>query len=114
GEGRAAPSLARDPDAAAVELDELAGESQPEPGALRLLVRRPDLAELLEDLLLILGRDPDAGVADRDLYPLIPGAGGVFDPPALRRELDRVRQEIQRHLTDLALIGAHLPKAPIQ
>src|SRR4030095_17152341 len=99
GEGRAAPSLARDPDAAAVELDELAVESQPEPGALRLLVRRPDLAELLEDLLLILGRDPDAGVADRDLHPLIPGDGRDFDPAALRREVDRAREELQLHLT---------------
>ena len=37
-----------------MQLDKLAGESQPESGPLDFLVRRPHLPELLKDRLLIL------------------------------------------------------------
>src|SRR5215831_8657296 len=52
GEGRAAANLTADPDPSAVEFDELSGDREPETGALDLLRRRPDLAELLEHLVL--------------------------------------------------------------
>src|SRR6266852_6561137 len=61
-ERRADPDLARHPDPSPVQLDELARERQPKPRALRLLVRRPHLAKLLEHRLLIPRRDADAGV----------------------------------------------------
>ena len=64
---RALSYLALHPDPAAMQLDKLAGEGQPEPGAFDLLVRRPQLAELLEDRLLILGRDASPSVRDGDL-----------------------------------------------
>ena len=62
------PGVALDPDAPAVQLDELARERQAEAGAF-LLVRvvAADLAELLEHRLLVLRRDADAGVAHGDL-----------------------------------------------
>src|SRR5262245_61263422 len=73
--------VALDPDLAAVELDELAGESQPEPGAFHLLGGRPHLAKLLEDGLLIFRGDPDPAVSDRDLdHVLLPRRPDV-DPP---------------------------------
>src|SRR5258707_12305764 len=52
-ERRADSDLARHPDPSPVQLDELARERQPKPRALRLLVRRPHLAKLLEHRLLI-------------------------------------------------------------
>src|SRR5215510_12169746 len=64
-EGRALPQLALDPDLAAVQLDELPTQGQSQPSALYLLVRCPDLAELLEHRLLILWCDADPRVADR-------------------------------------------------
>jgi hypothetical protein len=50
-----------------VQLDELATEGQPQPGALHLLVRRPHLPELLEHRFLVLRGDADPGVVDGDL-----------------------------------------------
>jgi hypothetical protein len=50
-----------------VQLHELLGQRQPEPRALLLpSILTADLAELLEDGRLILGRDPDPRVADAD------------------------------------------------
>ncbi len=87
-----------------MELDELPGEGQSEPRAFRLLVRRSHLSELLEHGLLILWRDPDTAVSDGDLDQPIGRSRPDVDPAALGGELDRVRQEIQQDLFDLALI----------
>ena len=100
--------LALDPDPPAMQLDELPRQGQPEPGALHLLRRRPHLPELLEDRLLVLGRDADARVAHRDLDDPIHRHRPDVDPPALRRELDRIRQQVQHDLPDLPLVGADL------
>jgi hypothetical protein len=89
---RARSQLALHPDPAPVQLDELSTEGQSQPGTLHLLVRRPDLPELLEHRLLILRGDADAGVADRHLDGLILWRCGDLDPPTFGRELDRVRQ----------------------
>src|SRR5215475_9209715 len=89
-----------------MELDELPSERQAEAGALDLLVRHPDLPELLEDHLLILGSDANPGVGDRHLdYSLVHGRPDV-DPAALERELQRVGEQVQQHLLDLSLVGA--------
>src|SRR5215475_14432591 len=58
-------ALHRDP--SAMQLNELAGQGQSKAGALHLHVRRPHLAELLEDRLLILGLDASPSVRDGDL-----------------------------------------------
>src|SRR5215510_1555613 len=70
-EGRALPQLALDPDLAAVQLDELPPQGQSQPSALDLLVRCPDLTELLEHRVLILWCDADPSVADRHLHEAI-------------------------------------------
>src|SRR5690348_13204814 len=61
-ERRTPAGLALHPDPASVQLDELAGEREPETGALRFLLRGAHLAELLEDGLLVLRGDADAGI----------------------------------------------------
>src|SRR5262249_43620169 len=92
GERRAHSQLALHPDPAAVQLDELPTQSQPQPRALHLLVRRPHLPELLEHRLLILWGDANAGVADGDLDEPVLWRGRDLDPPTLRGELDRIGQ----------------------
>src|SRR5262249_39429771 len=83
--------LALDPDPPPVQLHELLGQRQPEPRALLLAGVVPaDLAELLEDGRLVLGRDPDPRVADGD-RDAVPGhVGREVDPASLQRELHRV------------------------
>jgi hypothetical protein len=59
--------LTLDPDPPAVRLHELPGQCQPELRALLCAGVLPaNLAELLEDGCLILGRDSDPRVADGD------------------------------------------------
>src|SRR5262245_31010213 len=104
GEGRSFTQTARHPDAASVQLDELSGERQPEPGALDLLRGGTHLPELLEDRLVILGGDTDARVDDRDLDDGALDGGSYVDLTTLRRELDRVGEQVQEHLLHLALV----------
>src|SRR5262245_50764325 len=66
-ERRAFSHVTLHPHPSAMQINELAGQGQSKAGALHLLVRRPHLAELLEDRLLILGGDSYAGVRDGDL-----------------------------------------------
>src|SRR5262249_21463386 len=56
------------PDLPAMQLHKLPAQGKPKPGALDLLRGRPHLAELLEDIFLVLWGDTNAGVADRDLH----------------------------------------------
>src|SRR5262249_30615542 len=86
---RALSHLALPPDSPAMQLDELAGEGQPEAGPLDLLVRCPDLPELLEDRLLILGRDAGASVGHGHLHQPLAHGGPDIDAAALGGELER-------------------------
>src|SRR5262249_608602 len=87
---RALPYLALHPDSATMQLDALAGESQPQASTLHLLVRRPHLPKLLEDRLLVLRRDANPGVGNRDLSYAVVDRGADIDSAALRRELEGV------------------------
>src|SRR5215467_8465000 len=89
-ERRPRSHLALHPDPAPVQLDELPGEGQPEPGAFYLLVRRPYLPELLEDRLLVLRGDTHPRVPDRHLHRPVPRHGSDLDPAPFRREFDRI------------------------
>src|SRR6185369_10150565 len=94
-ERRALVLTALRPDAAAVELDELLADRQPEaraPGAAR--DRIVELLERLEQSRQIVLANTDAGVGHTQ--PDGVGLGHDADQhPALRGELDRVRQQIQ-------------------
>ena len=76
--------LAVDPDPAAVQLDEPLRERKPEAGALALLDACLGLLELLEDPLLILGRDAGTGVGDRDPHLAVDPRRAHVDGPARR------------------------------
>ena len=66
-EGRALAQGRLDPDAAAVHLDDLLGDGEPEAGAaLGLGVGVVDLVELLEDAGQLICGDARAGVGDAD------------------------------------------------
>src|SRR5438132_12185682 len=64
-ERAALPRGALEPDASALELDELLRDREAEPGAAELPGRaRVLLAEFVEDVALRLGPDPDPGIGD--------------------------------------------------
>src|SRR5262245_24686272 len=107
-EGRARAQLTLYPDPAPVQLDELPTQRQSQPGAFYLLRRRPHLTEFLEHFLLILWGNTNPRVADRDLHRPILWHCADFNAPTLGRELDRIGQEVQNDLTDLALIPLNL------
>ena len=92
-----------------MEFHEPLRQRQAEPGAFTLLsVVPPDLAELLEDSRLILGRDPDAGVADGDFGIVACPNRADLDPSPVRGELHRVGEEVEEDLADLAFVGDEL------
>ena len=97
-------SLARralDPDRSPVQFDKMLGEREAESGALGVaLVVADGLAEFLEHLRLLVGRDADAGVDDRDLDTLFYVPRTRCHPSTGRRELDGVGQ--QRSCPDFA------------
>jgi hypothetical protein len=71
-----------------MQLHELLGQRQAEPRALlRASVVPADLAELLEDGRLVLGRDPDPRVADGDGDEALGRRDGDAHPASLRGEL---------------------------
>src|SRR6516164_6278805 len=77
GEHRTFARLARHRDVAAHHARELAGDGEPEPSAAETLRGRGiSLAELLEQLRLLLRGHADAAVGDRKLDP----AASVGDP----------------------------------
>ena len=80
-----APGRRGDVERAAVRLGDRARDVEAEPGA-RLAASRCDAAELLEDQLLVLGRDPVAVVGDVDLdtrrSPRAPSTSTALARPA--------------------------------
>src|SRR5260370_16954156 len=112
-ERRAVPHLALQADPAHVELDEFPGERQPESRALDLLVCRPHLPELLEDRLLILGRDADSGIRHGNLGDPLMHPGADINPAPLGGELQGVGEEVEEHLLDLSLVPTNYPHALI-
>ena len=70
----------------------------------------PDLAKFLEDLCLVLRRDPDAGVTDRYLYRTISLPGVNSNPSSLRGELHCVGKQVEKNLFYLSLIADEVAK----
>ena len=104
--------LALDPDAPAHQLDELRRDGQAQPGAAVLARRRGaiGLAEGLEDRLLLVRRNADAGVADAEMqsHRLRPSAYRVSrrttTSPALG-ELDGVADQVDDDLPQPARVA---------
>ena len=114
GEDAALVRLARHAHVAAVQQREPFGQGEAQPRALVLASgSMVDLVELVEDLLLLRGVDPDPGVSDRDLDHVLEARRGDGHRALLGRELDRVGDEVQQHLLELAGVGEHLAR-PVQ
>jgi hypothetical protein len=92
----------------AVQLDELAddGEPQPQP-SLAARAAATGLAEPLEDVRQELGGDPLPVVADDHLDPAAVAAQEQLDVAALRRELDRISEQVAQHLREPVGIARH-------
>ena len=94
-----------------MQLDEALGQGESETGALaRALAGTAHLLELFEDPGLIDGRDANARVAHADLDLTSASPPGHFDPPSVGRELDRIGEQVEDHLADLALVRDDRPE----
>src|ERR1051326_7584435 len=98
-----------DADLAAVEFDELARDVEAEAGAL-LAARGAGarLRVLVEDVALVFGGDADSGVGDRDADERAFARRADVDAPALGRELQSVRDEVDEDATELGAVGLKL------
>jgi hypothetical protein len=103
---RAPARLALDADPPAVQLDDLLGQRQPNPGSFVATIgRRVHLRKALEQLRQIVVRDPDPGVFHLD--PKLAGVGqspADLHAPARRREFQRVEHEVQHHFFQAVLV----------
>src|SRR5262249_43153000 len=110
----------RQPDLAAQQVRKLAADRETQTGTAVLAGRAGvGLLERFEDDLLLLRRDADAGIADRELDDRRRNAEGrvIVGPAALRdahvqphaavaRELERVRQQVLQHLQQALRVRA--------
>src|SRR5436190_846473 len=104
-ENRALAGFARDANLPAMQFDEPARQREAQSRAFLLArVLAAHLAELLEHRLMIGGGDADAGVLDGDFDVVAGDPRANVDTPAIRRELDRVGQQIEQDLLQLPLV----------
>src|SRR5262249_38295170 len=94
-EGRAVAVRAVESEGAAVGLDDLAAAREPEPGALEARVPAGGAEDLREDEVLLPGGDAEAVVADGPPYGRAVLGAADDDRPAVRRVLDRVREQVR-------------------
>ena len=88
-----------------MQLDKLAGNRETEAGAALGPCARPvELPELLEHSLLVVRRDPRAGVRDRDVERAV-RRGHVDGDLATFGELDRIADQVEQHLGDLPIVA---------
>ena len=69
---------------------------------------RADLPNFLEHDLAILRRNADAGVCDAHMDETVHGSCCNRDPSVFGSEFHRIRQQVQHHLFELALVGTDL------
>src|SRR4051812_33362826 len=87
-------------------VDDLAADVEAEPGATDAAAHLGiEPVELLEDPLLLRGRDPDSLVDDVDLRGVIRARDEDVDASAFRGVLHRVLHEIHNDLAEKRLVG---------
>src|SRR5881296_1618095 len=101
-ERRPASGPVLDPGLPAVERRELRHEGEADAGSGRR--RAVSAHERLEDPLLLLVRDPGAGVVDAEQEPLVPARRRDPHSRAGRRVLQRIRDEVVDDPLDLARV----------
>src|SRR5438067_753978 len=100
---------------AAVPLDQVAHDRQPEPQPpVRARARAVGLPEALEDVRQEVGRNPDARVTHADHGVMRVAREPDGDAPAARRELDGVGDEVPDDLLQPVAIAAHGTDAVVE
>ena len=95
-----------------MQLHEALREGEPKAGPLARSFRiAADLAEFLEDPLLILRGYPDAGVANGHGGRAVLARRGHVHASAVRCELHGVRKQVVDDLLDFALVASDLLEA---
>ena len=113
-ERAALPRFALEPDVPAVEPCEAARQCQAQTGArLGAPDSRVNLLELVEDALLVLFVNADAGVGERNLDRVRKATRLDRDHAALGSELDGVGREVEQHLLHLAGVCGDLSRGSI-
>ena len=117
--GGAFAGRALDSDRAAQELAQALADREAEPrAAVPARRRRVSLRERREQLGEALGVDPDAGVVDGEghLHPLLVERRrhDVHGHAPLRRELDRVAEQVPQDLSHPAGVGDDRRRAPVR
>ena len=98
------------PHRAAVQLDQVAHDGEPEAEpAVAARGGAVELAEAVEDVRQELGRDAGAVVGDDDLDVGVDPLEADLDLPRLGRELDGVREQVPHHLLQASGIARHRP-----
>ena len=105
-----------DPDAAAVGLDDIFHDREPEPGAARVArAVLVDAVEAFEDVRLVVGGDSGAVVGDADAYFPVLARGGDADAEIIRATVaEGVAEQVRKNLLnpgsiDLGLEGIGIP-----
>ncbi len=102
-ERRSFSDNAFDLDVAAQQVDEAPYDVEPQPHPGRLSRGQTHLVEHSENVLQLIGGDPDAGIADAELdVTSFRGFGTDFDVAGIC-EFERVRDQITQH--DLEFVG---------
>src|SRR3954469_8730936 len=102
GERRALQVPGPDLDGAAVAGDDRRDYREAEPGALDLAdPGGRGTEEPLEQGALLLGRDADAGVTDRDHRLAVDDVDTEADRPAVLGELHRIAEQVDHHPLEL-------------
>src|SRR5947207_8843784 len=106
-EGRSRAEAAGEVDRPAVQLDEALGQRESEAGAGRMRRSLVEALERAEDPRVLILWDAEARVDDLELEVVRGRPQVEADPTAGRRELHRVRQEVEQDLADPPGIEIH-------
>ena len=113
GEAGAAERRFRHRDGALVHLDEFLGDGQSEPGSRHPAVDAAvDLPEPLEDRLPQLRGHTWSRIVDRDRQLIARRLQRAPNPPAIRRELERVPDQVHQHALELVRIDGGDARVP--
>ena len=101
----ATSGLALDPNLTALEFHKTFGNGEAETGSFGYAGRRA--VEYIKDLVLVIRRNPTAGILHRDGHPFRFCDLGLHDHLALSRKFECVVNKVPQHLLQFDAIRAH-------